>query len=195
MGRDRSRTVTAEAIHAARERIILRRETHLDQLTDKLQEERVKRVIAPLLSGSDAAETIRLDDLQAFLQRIVNSGGRVEREYGLGRMRADLLIVWPADVPPGADAADDDRVQGAPRQPGAHHSRGDGAYASLHGPLRGRRRPSGDIRSHAREGVAGEVVPAPGAGERSADHGVGHVAGMMRASGSICPPDERYSSA
>ena len=33
--------------------------------------------------------------LQAFLQRIVNSGGRVEREYGLGRMRTDLLIVWP----------------------------------------------------------------------------------------------------
>ena len=34
--------------------------------------------------------------LQAFLQRIVNSGGRIEREYGLGRMRTDLLIVWPA---------------------------------------------------------------------------------------------------
>ena len=33
--------------------------------------------------------------LQAFLQRIVNSGGRIEREYGLGRMRTDLLIVWP----------------------------------------------------------------------------------------------------
>ena len=32
--------------------------------------------------------------LQAFLQRIVNSGGRVEREYGLGRMRTDLLVVW-----------------------------------------------------------------------------------------------------
>jgi len=32
--------------------------------------------------------------LQAFLQRIVNSGGRVEREYGLGRKRTDLLIIW-----------------------------------------------------------------------------------------------------
>ena len=31
--------------------------------------------------------------LQAFLQRVVNAGGRVEREYGLGRMRTDLLIV------------------------------------------------------------------------------------------------------
>ena len=33
--------------------------------------------------------------LQAFLQRIVNSGGRIEREYGLGRRRTDLLVVWP----------------------------------------------------------------------------------------------------
>ena len=33
--------------------------------------------------------------MQAFLQRIVNSGGRVEREYGLGRMRTDLLAIWP----------------------------------------------------------------------------------------------------
>ena len=33
--------------------------------------------------------------LQAFLQRIVNSGGRIEREYGLGRVRTDLLVLWP----------------------------------------------------------------------------------------------------
>ena len=33
--------------------------------------------------------------LQAYLQRVVNSGGRIEREYGLGRGRTDLLIVWP----------------------------------------------------------------------------------------------------
>ena len=33
--------------------------------------------------------------LQAFLQRVVNSGGRIEREYGLGRGRTDLLIIWP----------------------------------------------------------------------------------------------------
>ena len=33
--------------------------------------------------------------LQAFLQRIVNGGGRLEREYALGRGRVDLLIVWP----------------------------------------------------------------------------------------------------
>ncbi|MCP5103192.1 MAG: hypothetical protein GY950_07435 [bacterium] len=33
--------------------------------------------------------------LQAFLQRIINSGGRVEREYGLGRRRTDLIVFWP----------------------------------------------------------------------------------------------------
>ena len=178
---DRSIAITAEAIREAQEQLILRRETHLDQLADKLQEERVQRVIEPLLSGSedsdfstrdleyvrdlgliapndplrianpiyaeivpreltyaaqvglneDTAWYIDADGglnvvelmtefqtffrehsehwvtrfqyqeagpqllLQAFLQRIVNSGGRIEREYGLGRGRTDLLIVWP----------------------------------------------------------------------------------------------------
>ena len=183
-GRDRSQSITADAIQNAREQLILRRETHLDQLTDKLQEERVRRVIEPLLKGSDEAGSFADDDLQyvrdlglvrtdnpiaianpiyreviprdltyttqagfhhdptwyidangtlqvgkllaafqtffrehsehwierfqykeagpqlllqAFLQRIVNSGGRIEREYGLGRMRTDLLVVWPVD--------------------------------------------------------------------------------------------------
>ena len=181
-GRDRSQAITADAIQDAREQLILRRETHLDQLTDKLQEERVRRVIEPLLRGSDAVGSFADDDLQyvrdlglvrandpvaiansiyrevipraltwttqagllhdpswyvdaggvlqmgkllaafqeffrehsehwverfqykeagpqlllqAFLQRIVNSGGRIEREYGLGRRRTDLLLVWP----------------------------------------------------------------------------------------------------
>ena len=180
-GRDRSRPIDAEAVLAAQERLILRRETHLDQLADKLQEERVRRVVEPLLSGAEArtftgrdleyvrdlglvardrpvrianpiyAEVVPreltwvaqeefehdtawyvdadggLDArallaafqtffrehsehwrqrflyqeawpqllLQAFLQRVVNSGGRIEREYGLGRGRTDLLIVWP----------------------------------------------------------------------------------------------------
>ena len=35
--------------------------------------------------------------LQAFLQRIVNGGGRIDREYGLGRKRTDLLVQWPLD--------------------------------------------------------------------------------------------------
>jgi hypothetical protein len=35
--------------------------------------------------------------MQAFLQRIVNGGGRINREYGLGRKRTDLFIEWPLD--------------------------------------------------------------------------------------------------
>ena len=180
-GRDRDRAITADDVFAAREQLIVRRETHLDQLADKLQEDRVRRVVEPLLSGGEEnvssardleyvrdlgliarnrplrvanplyAEVIpreltwavqetlpqetawyvdadgaldvvkllaafqaffrehsehwvgRFDYreagpqllLQAFLQRVVNSGGRIEREYGLGRGRTDLLILWP----------------------------------------------------------------------------------------------------
>jgi hypothetical protein len=32
--------------------------------------------------------------LMAFLQRIINGGGRIEREYGLGRGALDILIGW-----------------------------------------------------------------------------------------------------
>jgi len=33
--------------------------------------------------------------LQAYLQRVVNGGGLVEREYGLGRGRTDIFVRWP----------------------------------------------------------------------------------------------------
>ena len=63
-GRDRSRPITAAAVQDAREQLIRRRETHLDQLTDKLQEERVRRVVEPLLSGTASAEAIPADDIE-----------------------------------------------------------------------------------------------------------------------------------
>ena len=44
--------------------------------------------------------------LQAFLQRVVNAGGRIEREYGVGRRRMDLAVIWRL---PGA-AAREQRV-------------------------------------------------------------------------------------
>ena len=179
--RDRNRPITLDDVREACERLILRRDTHLDQLVDKLREPRVRRVIGPLLGGGlpalhdddiayvrdlglvarlpplaianpiyrevipreltgDVQETLANDPawyvggdgrllvpdllatfqayfrenaehwvnsfgykeagpqllLQAFLQRNVNSGGRIEREYGLGRMRTDLLVIWPA---------------------------------------------------------------------------------------------------
>ena len=185
-GRDRGRPITADAILAAQERLILRRDTHIDDLAHKLREERVRRVVEPILTG--AAETACSDEdlsyvrdlglvaqadggpprianpiyaevvprhlnyavqetlpqrmvwyvdadgeldveglitafqeffrdrehsehwvqrfeqyheagpqllLQAHLQRVVNGGGRIEREYALGRGRTDLLVVWP----------------------------------------------------------------------------------------------------
>src|SRR5690606_2028617 len=32
--------------------------------------------------------------LMAFLQRIINGGGKIHREYALGRKRVDLLVEW-----------------------------------------------------------------------------------------------------
>ena len=183
-GRDRESPITADAIVAAQERLILRRDTHIDDLAHKLREERVRRVVEPILTGAaeiacsdedlayvrdlglvaqpdggpprianpiyaevvprhlnyavqetlpqqmvwyvDAAERLDVEGLlaafqeffrehsehwvqrfeqyheagpqlllQAHLQRVVNGGGRIEREYALGRGRTDLLIVWP----------------------------------------------------------------------------------------------------
>ena len=49
----RDRTITATDILDARERLILSRRTHLDQLAHKLEEDRVRRVVEPILSGTD----------------------------------------------------------------------------------------------------------------------------------------------
>jgi len=185
-GRDRARPIGLATMADARERLIERRDTHLDQLADKLREPRVHKVVSELLGGDiepglalpseddqlyvqdlglirtrpqvEIANPIyreiiprtltwitqtripqetawylgqdgRLDFpklldafqqffrengeiwierfdykeagsqllMQAFLQRIVNSGGRIDREYGLGRRRTDLLVQWPLD--------------------------------------------------------------------------------------------------
>jgi len=186
-GRDRSHPIGLGLMAAARERLIERRDTHLDQLTDKLREPRVHIVISELLGGDiDLGATPPSEDdqlyvqdlvglirtrpqveianpiyreiipraltwiaqtripqettwyvgrdgrldfpkllngfqqffrenssiwierfdykeagpqllMQAFLQRIVNSGGHIDREYGLGRRRTDLLVQWPLD--------------------------------------------------------------------------------------------------
>ncbi len=50
--RDRTVRITPEMIDAAIEHIIYRRDTHIDQLIDKLKEERVRRVIQPMLTNS-----------------------------------------------------------------------------------------------------------------------------------------------
>ena len=51
-GRNRARAITADDIAEAQERLILARVTHLDDLADKLREDRVRRVVAPMLTGA-----------------------------------------------------------------------------------------------------------------------------------------------
>lgn len=47
-----SATITQPVIAFAKERLIQRRQTHLDQLADKLRDPRVQRVITPILAGT-----------------------------------------------------------------------------------------------------------------------------------------------
>jgi hypothetical protein len=79
-GRDRSQPMTVERIEQAKENLILRRVTHLDQLADKLREERVRRVIEPMLAGAALGE-VPEDDRQYLvdlgLLRRANGGGLV----------------------------------------------------------------------------------------------------------------------
>jgi hypothetical protein len=51
-GRDRALPIGAGLIDQAKENLILRRVTHLDQLADKLQEPRVRHIIEPMLAGT-----------------------------------------------------------------------------------------------------------------------------------------------
>jgi hypothetical protein len=182
--RDRTIEIDLEKMRVAREELILRNDTHLDQLMDKLKEDRVRRVIEPMLLGfgenynqadlqyvvdlglvstrnnvkpanliyaevlpralsnamqlSINSERIvnswrtsegRLDArrfllnfqsfwrqhgetmmqsapyheaaphlvLMAYLQRVINGGGRIEREYAAGSGRLDLLLVYGKD--------------------------------------------------------------------------------------------------
>ena len=68
-GRNRARPITDSDLLEAQEQLIVERVVHLDQLADKLQEDRVRRVIEPLLSGGPdgrnaSPESERQQDLQ-----------------------------------------------------------------------------------------------------------------------------------
>jgi hypothetical protein len=62
LGKDRNLTITAGMIEAAKEALIQRRVTHLDQLADKLKEPRVKSVIEPMVFG-ETADHLNQDDV------------------------------------------------------------------------------------------------------------------------------------
>jgi len=60
---DYSQPVTASLVNEAIQTIILRRDTHIDSLLERLKEERVRRVIEPMLLGEDFFERMS-DDYQ-----------------------------------------------------------------------------------------------------------------------------------
>jgi hypothetical protein len=176
IGKDKS-VVSMDDLYAAKESLILRRDTHIDQLYKKLDEERVRNIVMPIVLGESLLRPKEEDSqycidlglvnkqkgvlcianpiyqeilprelawstqsgfalelpqffnqgqlnmqklmqafvefyrenaheeffykeitphilLQAFLQRIINSGGRIEREYALGRKRMDLGVIY-----------------------------------------------------------------------------------------------------
>ncbi|MFH0995662.1 MAG: ATP-binding protein [Pseudomonadota bacterium] len=84
-GRDRAVPITAEMILQAKERLILARATHLDQLADKLQEPRVRRVIEPMLAGRMITEGT--DDDRQYLVDL----GLIRREGSGGLVIANPI--------------------------------------------------------------------------------------------------------
>lgn len=61
--RERSNPILVAHVDQAKEILIQRRQVHLDQLTDKLQTERVRNVIEPILAGSSMND-IPFDDIE-----------------------------------------------------------------------------------------------------------------------------------
>ncbi len=61
---DRSAEIEASDVEVAKEVLIRRRDTHLDSLIDHLREDRVRKVIEPILSGRYPAGDVFDDDLQ-----------------------------------------------------------------------------------------------------------------------------------
>jgi len=82
--RDRTQSVTLGVIADAREGLIERRDTHLDQLGGKLKESRVRRVIGRILADTTGERsTIPEDDLQYV------------EDLGLVRTRPQLTVANP----------------------------------------------------------------------------------------------------
>ncbi len=72
---DRAVEVEAGHLEAAKEALILRRDTHLDSLVKRLREERVRKVVGPVLAGENLSLDVMNDDL-AFAKDLglVSSG-------------------------------------------------------------------------------------------------------------------------
>ena len=111
-GRDRSRAIARGDLLDAQERLVLSRQTHLAQLADKLREDRVRRVVEPILSGRTESG-FSDGDLR------VRAG---PRSGGAGPAVADRQSDLRGGVPPPADLPrrrGDRRVGDVKRRPPA----------------------------------------------------------------------------
>ena len=86
--RDRSVRITPDMVERAIENIIYRRDTHIDILINILKEDRVRRVIQPMLANSDEADDslIPSDDIQ-----YVEDMGLIKIERGRTRRIANNI--------------------------------------------------------------------------------------------------------
>lgn len=60
---DFSRSISMELLRQARRQLVLRRDTHLDNLVDKLKEERVKCIVQAIINGDKLSFDILDDDI------------------------------------------------------------------------------------------------------------------------------------
>jgi type II secretory pathway predicted ATPase ExeA len=60
---DYSKAITLDILTEAKSQLILRRDTHLDSLIDKLKEDRVKKIIQAIINGDDLIFDIFEDDI------------------------------------------------------------------------------------------------------------------------------------
>ena len=61
---DRTQDITGDHLLVAKEILIRRRDTHLDSLLDRLREQRVRRVLEPILAGELPEDEVFNDDFQ-----------------------------------------------------------------------------------------------------------------------------------
>jgi hypothetical protein len=67
LGNDYSREITLDIAVEAKTQLILRRDTHLDSLVDKLKEEKVKTIVQAIINGDTIVFDILVDDI-AYLR-------------------------------------------------------------------------------------------------------------------------------
>jgi hypothetical protein len=60
---DFTQPITMDILYQAKHQLILRRDTHLDSLVDKLKEDRVKRIVQAIINGDNIMDNIMDDDI------------------------------------------------------------------------------------------------------------------------------------